>query len=57
MYRFFCRFERLAFGIVASSAIVYAGVLLIHLYGDLLLPNTLARHARSAFRLDWCVAL
>ncbi|WP_321889984.1 hypothetical protein [Paraburkholderia bannensis] len=45
MYRFFCRFERLAFGIVASSAIVYAGVLLIHLYGDLLLPNTLARHA------------
>ncbi|WP_156966223.1 hypothetical protein [Paraburkholderia bannensis] len=45
MYRFFCRFERLAFRIVTASAIVCAGVLLIHRYGDLLLPDTLARNA------------
>lgn len=45
MYRFFCRFERLAFGIVTASAIVCAGVLIIHRYGVLLSPDTLARHA------------
>ncbi|WP_322047349.1 hypothetical protein [Paraburkholderia sp. J67] len=45
MYRFFFRFERLAFGIVTASAIVCAGVLIIHRYGDLLPLDTLARHA------------
>lgn len=48
MYRFFCRFERLAFSIVTASAIVCAGVLIIHRYGDSLAPDTMAWHAVPA---------
>ncbi|WP_321817305.1 MULTISPECIES: hypothetical protein [unclassified Paraburkholderia] len=49
MSRFFCRFERLAFGIVTASAIICAGVLIIHRYGDLLSPESQARHAVPGF--------
>ncbi|WP_042266943.1 hypothetical protein [Paraburkholderia heleia] len=48
MYRFFRRFERLAFGIVTASAIVCAGVLVVHRFGDALGADFLPQHAQSA---------
>jgi hypothetical protein len=43
MYRFFRRFERLAFGIVTASAIVCAGILVIHRFGDVSVPDFVSR--------------
>ncbi|RZF28989.1 hypothetical protein EVC45_14305 [Paraburkholderia sp. UYCP14C] len=45
MYRFFRRFERLAFGIVTVSAIVCAGILVIHRFGDVSVPDFVSRGA------------
>ena len=48
MYRFFRRFERLAFGIVTASAIVCAGVLVVHRLGDVLKPDFVSQQAVDA---------
>lgn len=48
MYRFFRRFERLAFGIVTASAIVCAGVLVVHRYGDVSVPDFVPQDAANA---------
>ncbi|MFP4894918.1 hypothetical protein [Paraburkholderia sp. EG304] len=45
MYRFFRRFERLAFGIVTASAIVCAGILVIHRLGDVSVPDFVSQGA------------
>ncbi|WP_233839072.1 hypothetical protein [Paraburkholderia sp. ZP32-5] len=48
MYRFFRRFERLAFGIVTASAIVCAGVLVAHRVGDVSIPDFSPRDVVNA---------
>ncbi|HEY4803732.1 MAG TPA: hypothetical protein VIH96_14065 [Paraburkholderia sp.] len=48
MYRFFRRFERLAFGIVTASAIVCTAVLLAHRYGDALASDFVPLQAANA---------
>jgi len=48
MYRFFRRFERLAFGIVTASAIGCTAVLLVHRYGDALAPDFVSLRAANA---------
>jgi len=48
MYRFFRRFERLAFGIVTASALVCTGVLVVHRFGDALIPDFVPQHAVDA---------
>lgn len=52
MYRFFRRFERLAFGIVTASAIACTAVLVVHGSGDALVaefePYFVPQHAASA---------
>ncbi|MEX3820671.1 hypothetical protein AB3X93_20565 [Paraburkholderia sp. BR14262] len=48
MHHFFRRFERLAFGIVTASAIVCAGGLAVHRFGDALVADLLPQHAGSA---------
>ena len=48
MYRFFRRFERLAFGIVTASAILCTGVLVVHRFGDALVPDFVSGQAVDA---------
>ena len=48
MYRFFRRFERLAFGIVTASAIVCTGFLVIHRFGGASLPDFVTQQATDA---------
>ncbi|WP_321937774.1 hypothetical protein [Paraburkholderia sp. J8-2] len=48
MERFFRRFERVAFGMVTAVAVVCAGVLLVHRFGDALVPDVEPWHATSA---------
>ena len=48
MYRFFRRFERVAFGIVTASAIVCAAVLLLHRYAGSLTPDFVPLPAAQA---------
>ena len=45
MYRFFRRFERLAFGIVTASAIICAGVLVVHRFGSVSVPDFVTQGA------------
>ena len=48
MERFFRRFERLAFGMVTVAAVVCTAVLLVHRFGDALVPDFEPWHATSA---------
>lgn len=65
MYRLFRRFERLAFGCVVASAVLCAGVLVVHRYGVVLsadpvppgganLPVTFALYCQEAGMVAPC---